>query len=277
MCGYCTEQAVMGGLLGVLKGDPSETHEPLLRAIHLQEAADWRKELGAWEADDHASGALVALCRHWSERIAGRSPAPLGDALANAVLIELQRWLTTLNYPPEWQWALCVDGLPPDPLPIELARTTLDSYTDAWIEPSQSVPTEWDHETLYKRFLSLSISLDVLVQASAHDPRLRKLATHPPIKSPFFNGLDLWIQRRALRICVTNSGVRFIEENVAKLRDEAILSLIIGDQLAQCDLLELEAALRARTDNVANPGLDDLAEAIRLMVHRLHSMPGNPS
>jgi hypothetical protein len=275
MCGYCTERAAMGDLLGRIKGDPAEAHEPLLRPIQLQEAANWRKELGSWEAHDHASGALVALCRHWCERIAGKIPTPLGDALATDALIELQRWLTTLNYPPEWQWVLCVDGLPPDPLPIELARTTLDSYTDAWIDPSQSDPTAWDHETLHERFLSLSISLDVLAQCAAHDRRLTRLATHSPIKGPFFNGLDLWLQRRALHACVANSGMRFIGENFDKLRDEAILSLIIGDQLAQCDLLELEAALRARTGHAADPGLEDLVEAIRLMVNRLHSGPGN--
>jgi hypothetical protein len=275
MCGYCTEQAVMGGLLGVLKGDPSETHEPLLRAIHLQEAADWRDELGSWEVRDHASGALVALCRHWSDRISGKIPAPLGDALATDALADLRRWLSTLSYPPEWQWALRIDGPLPDPLPIELARIRLDAYIDAWIEPSQSNAIEWDHETLYECFPSLSISLDVLSQFAAHDPRLRKLATYSPIKGPFFNGLDLWLQRRALHVCVANSSVRFIEENFDNLRDAPVLSVIVKGQLTHGDLLELEAALSARTRHPMNCRLDDLVETIRLMVSRSYSEPGN--
>jgi hypothetical protein len=268
MCGYCTEQAVIGGLLGVIKGDPAETHEPLLRPILLQEAADWREELSSWEDHDHASGALVALCRHWSERISGKNPAPLSDALATDALANLQRWLSTLSYPPDWQWALCVEGLLAEPLPFELARTRLDSYINAWLEPFQSNVIEWDHGTLYECFPSLSISLDVLAQCAAHDPRLWKLATLSPVKAPFFNGLDLWLQRRALHVCVANSGVQFIEENLDSLRDTAIVAVIMSDLLKDGDLSELEAALRSRRRQPPNSGFDDLFETTRLMIHR---------
>ena len=80
MCGYCIETAV---LTDILAGDRLDTHELLWRQIHLQEAPDWRGELGSWDTKDRGAGAFVALCRTWSERVAGNVRPPLDDVLAH--------------------------------------------------------------------------------------------------------------------------------------------------------------------------------------------------
>lgn len=74
------------------------------------------------------------LCRRWSDRLAGKAPVALAGTLAGDALVALQDWLATLDYPPQWQWVSGVDGVPPDPLSIELARTMLDAYLSGWIQ-----------------------------------------------------------------------------------------------------------------------------------------------
>ena len=89
MCGYCIETAVISDLLAATEGDRHEPRDRMLCTIHLQEAADWRAELSSWASGDHTSGGLVALCRIWSERIAGDVGAPLSEVLDAGALSEL--------------------------------------------------------------------------------------------------------------------------------------------------------------------------------------------
>lgn len=276
MCGYCTEYAVIGGDFWRLKGEASEGHEPFLYPIYLQESADWRKELGSWECGDHPRGSLIALCRHWSERIAGDVPAPLSDVLATDALVDLQRWLATVDYPPEWQWAICDQGLLPNPLPIELARANLDLYINAWTESSCSDALAWNHETLYECFLGVSIAFDVVMRTAADEVRLKLLATLSPNLTPSFDGLDLWLQRRALHACVARSGVRFIKEHFNELRLEAILSVVWRDLLTGDALMDLHAWLKGRSRCSTNLQLADFLEALEMKADQLAREPSEP-
>ena len=146
MCGYCIETAVFADILA---GERLDTHELFWRPTHLQEASDWRGELQSWDLDDHGAGAFVALCRIWSERVAGNVRTPLNEVLAPSALEALKSWLGTLAYPPEWQWVLTVDGCPPAELPVELARANLGSYIDGWLQRANPDPG-WDYEALYE-------------------------------------------------------------------------------------------------------------------------------
>ncbi len=264
MCGYCTESAVISDLVGRLKGDAMVTHEPFYYPIHLQESVDWRKELRLWEIQDHRSGSLVTLCRQWSELIAASSPSFLRDALDKDALAERQSWLASFDYSPEWEWVLCAEGTLPNPLPIELARVKLDTHIAALIASSRSDALDWDHEALYKEFLSVSIAFDIVVQSAEDKARLRLLATLSPGQPPAFDALALWLQRRALHACVARYGVRFIDETWNELRVEAIISIVIGNLLNRSDLLELQAALMGRLHKSMNLGTDDLFEALEV-------------
>lgn len=241
MCGYCIETAVFADILA---GERFDTHDLVCRPIHLQEASDWRSELQSWDLDEHGAGAFVALCRIWSECVAGSMCKPLNEVLAPSALEALKGWLGTLAYPPAGQWMLTIDGRPPGELPIELARASLGSYIHGWLQQANP-DAGWDHEKLYERFLGVSIALDILATAAPGDELLKVLATRAPRLAPFLDGLDLWLQRRALHACVAHWGVRFIDEHWEELRVEAILSIVIGNLLNNRQLTVLRAALQA--------------------------------
>lgn len=264
MCGYCIETAVF---VDILAGERLDTHELFWRPIHLQEASDWRGELQSWDLDEHGAGAFVALCRNWSERVAGSVRTPLSEVLAPSALDELKSWLGTLAYPTDWQWVLKVDGAPPDELPIELARANLRTYIHSWLQQANP-DAEWDYQTLYERFLGVSVALDILATAAAGDELLQVVATRAPRLTPFFTGLDLWLQRRALHACVAHFGVRFIDENWEELQVEAILSVAIGNLLSNQELTVLHAALQDRSHKGGDLGLPELLQAIQSRIKR---------
>jgi hypothetical protein len=264
MCGYCIETAVF---TDILAGERLDTHEVLWRQTHLQEVSDWRAELQSWDSDDHGAGSLVALCRIWSERVAGSVSPPLSDVLSTSALNALESWLGTLKYPPEWQWVLDVYGCPPVNPPIELARATLGAYIRGWLQQSNP-DTACDHQMLYERFLGISVALDILAADAPGDELLLALATRAPRLTPFFNGLDLWLQRRALHACVKHSGVQLIGDHWEELRVEAILSIVIGNLLNNCELTALHASLRGRPNKGGDLGKPELLQSIETRLKR---------
>jgi hypothetical protein len=270
MCGYCTETAVFTDIIAGIEGGRLGTHDRSLYSTHLQEASDWRGELQSWDLDDDGAGAFVALCRIWSERLAGSVGTPLSGVLSVSVVEGLESWLKTLTYPPEWQWVLTVDGYPPGELPIEMARASLGSYIHGWLQQANP-DVGWDHKTLYERFLGVLVALDILATHAPGDELLQVLATREPRLTPVLNGLDLWLQRRALHACVAHSGVRFIDEHWEELRVEAILSIVIGNLLSNRELTVLHAALQDRSHKPGDLGLPELLQAIQSRLKRTPS------
>ena len=172
-----------------------------------------------------------------------------------------------MDYPHEWQWVLALDGSPPDDLPIELARACLTAYIHGWLQ--QSNPEEgWDRETFYQRFLGVSVAMDILATCAPGDELLPVLATRVPRLTPFFDGLDLWLERRALTACVAHSGVSFIDEHWEELRVEAILSIAIRDLLNDQELTALHAALHHRPNKRSDLDLPELLQAIEVRLKR---------
>jgi hypothetical protein len=202
-------------------------------------------------------------------------PIPLGNILAVDALAELEGWLATLDYPPEWQWVLRIDGPLPYPLPIELAKATLDAHISACMQSFSANAIAWNHKILMERFLSVSVAFDVVTRRAADDARMKLLATLPLSQPPFFDGLDLWLQRRALFACVACSGVQFIKDHWNDLRVEAILSLVIGDLLTRRELLELRASLQGRSLDSLNLGVAELLGALEMKVDRLAREPAH--
>lgn len=264
MCGFCTESAAFRDLLDAANGDPAEPRDPFLYPIYLQELPNWRTELSLWASVDHPRGALVALCRHWSERLAGNDAQPLKPILADRALRDLYKWLVTLDYPREWQWVRRIEGPPPARLPIELAMAKLDTYIEEWLGSSCSRAAIWDQKELYEHFLSVSVAFDIVAKCAADDSRLIKLATRAPRLTPSFNALDLWLQRRALYACVARFRVRFIDEYWEELRVEAVLSIVMGHLLNNRELTVMRAALQDRSHEPGDVGLPELLQAIQL-------------
>lgn len=270
MCGYCTERAALTQIM-VESIHDSIPHDPILYPIYLQEANDWRRELASWEPSDYPRGALVALCRHWSERIAERCPAPLADLLDADAYIALEECLALLTPFPEWREAQGIDGLTPGLPSVEQAQAQLDAYVAGWLTPPAA--DAWDQRKLHEQFLGVSIALDVVAKGAPGDERLQTLAIVSPEQTPFFDALDLWVQRRALRARVASHGVEFIAEHQTEIRAEAILALVIGDQLAKSDLLKLQTALLAAPLRPSELQVDSLLEAVKAKLHRLGTDP----
>lgn len=262
MCGFCTESAAIDALLDVMKGNAAEAQETFLYPIYLQEALDWRKELQSWGSHNDARVDLIALCRQWTEHLASIPPMPLGEGHAPGALMELPIWLNALNYPPEWRWVLQMDRSPPHPLPIFQASTELDAYISGWLQPSEANVSDWNYELLMERFLSISVAFDIVARCAADDERMTFLATFSPQRPPAFDGLDLWLQRRALHACVSHFGVSFIKAHLSELRVEAILSVVMADLLTHDDLQEVKASLKGCIHPSSNLGVDELSEAL---------------
>lgn len=259
MCCYCMESGAISAPFWRMKGEISDGYDPFAIPFQVQDSADWRRELESLDNSEHVCLNLVALCRHWSERIAGSDPAPLSGVLSSDAMVDLRSTLATVDYPAEWQWVLCEQGPLPRPLPLELARARLDLYIKAWLEESPSGESAWDHKSLNDNFLSVSVAFDVLMSAAPDEPRFTLLA----IQSP--NGtqtLDLWLQRRALWVCVAHSGVQFIKEHYDDLRLEAILSVVWSDLLNGDALRDLHTWLQGRTHWSSNIDPADFVEAI---------------
>jgi hypothetical protein len=266
MCGYCTESAALAQLMDEMNHG-LVSHDPFLYPIYLQQAVDWRTELASWECCDHPRGALVGLSRHWSERIADRSPSPLADVLDADAFVALQEWLASLGYSPQWRQAQGTDGSLPNLPSIEKAQERLDAYIAGWLKPTGA--DAWDQKTLHERFLEVSIALDIVTKCAPADERLQTLAIVSPDQTPYFDALDLWLQRRSLQAIVASHGVEFIGEHQAEIRFEAILSVVLGDWLAKGDLLMLEAALQAPSLAPCNFRVDSLLGVVQAKLLRL--------
>ena len=135
---------------------------------------------------------------------------------------------------------------------------------EGWLEPSSPDAASWDMEALYESFLSVSVAFDIVANSAADDPRLKVLATRPLRHTPFFDGLDLWLQRRALHACVACSGVSFVKAHLDELRIESILSVAMSDLLSKSDLLELHALMQDCPLNSLSFESEEVLEALEI-------------
>jgi hypothetical protein len=265
MCGFCIENAAIGELLHAMQGGTIVPLDSLMDPIYLQEAGDWRAYIRSGDRKVSTLDALIALCRQWADCLVGKNSTPLGSLIPADTLLDLEKWLGTLNYPPEWQWVLHIDGCPPHPLPIDLAKAMLDSYIEGCLRIDPPPDVAWSREDMSKRFLALSVAFDV-VNRGTDDGLLRILATESPNRPRGFDALDLWLQRRALHACVTRHGVRFIEEHYEVITIEAILSVVMSDLLIRSDLIELKKSIDGRIYAHSNLEIDDLTNGIEARI-----------
>ena len=130
MCGFCTESAAFRHLLDAMKGDREEQREPILYPIYLQECPLWRtgaQIVGKCGPSPRSLGGAMSTVVGAS---GGKEAQPLEEVLAANALTGLLKWLATWDYPQEWRWALCVDGDPPDLLPLKQAKAK--GWTRTW-------------------------------------------------------------------------------------------------------------------------------------------------
>ncbi len=267
MCGFCTETALIDHTLRALQGEAAVPVDAFLRPIFLQEVRDWQGEVRLLGDGCSDSLAMIALCRHWSARLTGETPRPLAELLAPSSVTALQRWLEPLDYAPEWQWLLQIDGPLPDPLPTDAANKQLGEYAANALQPSPSPDQASHRNELALSFLRVSAAFDIVCKGDDAELPAR-LAITAPSGMPGFDALGLWLQRRALQECVRRFGLRFIADNLAGLRIEAILSVVMADSLAPSELLELKGVVAGRRHDTSNLSSADLLAGIEAMLGR---------
>ena len=88
------------------------------------------------------------------------------------------------------------------------------------------------------------------------------LATGGPRQAPF-NGLDLWLQRRAVRACTRCAGVGFVRDHLEERRDEAIVSVALGNMRSAEELIEVHSLLQGGASHASDQEFDELLRAFR--------------
>jgi hypothetical protein len=269
MCGFCLEGSVLRDLLDAMVEDVDLPDDSFSFLILLQEAHDWRKMYQAWGAYSDVRVEVIALCRQWSERLAPDVPRSSSANDAPISFKDLPGWLSTLSYRPEWQWVLHINEPLPEQVSIDAAMAELDAYIDECLRPPDAGVTGWNFYTLTVRFLGVSVAFDVLARDAPNDARITLLATTSPERAPSFEGYDLWLQRRALRFCVTRHGVSFLTTHLNELRVETIYSVIMSDLLSFDDLQKIKISIKNYTNPPMNLTIEDLSEALDAKVNML--------
>lgn len=261
MCGYCMETAIFSERLAALDPEADYQFAPDMLSLRLQEALDWRAELMASPQGMCKPAAAVALCRWWMDRIHGiAGDAAFESGLGTGLAERLRADAQTVVHAEGWTWLSDWNAPLPDPLPLEAARTALDAYItdrlgmDRKLAERERLPNAWTH---------LICALAILHQAAPDDPRLQLLALTAPVGSVGLLGVELWLQRRAMRACVAYRGVSFLVDNANGMRSEIIASIATQCVLSLQDLRALHDALVARDGVEMNLSREDLKSIVQ--------------
>ncbi|MBL8256780.1 hypothetical protein J2X02_002625 [Pseudoxanthomonas japonensis] len=263
MCGHCTERAALSARLSMKSAGHATDIDPLLLPVHLQEADDWRHVLAAAAPGDDLVVAIVALCRSWSERLAGAACAPLRTTLGPARHARLGQWLSTLDLPATWTWLCDTEGDPPAVVPLEAARAELDAYLAGWLHVQESVAPAWDEAMLHERLPRVSVALDLVHRDAPGDDRLIALALSSPGAASPFSAIDLWLQRRAMQAAIAYLGPASVLPMLVRGRSGALLAAVLRDGLDRHALRALGEALAQHPDD-GTEGTRDLRAAVGL-------------
>jgi len=239
MCGYCVESAYFDG-------DPSSgSHlEGSLQYVHLQESPDWFEYYSSRENDLGKVGDMIALCRAWDDRFFRPERNRIFDLQKKMGWNQwdaLVQWLRPYAPSPQWEWLIPNEAwicYQPD---IKSARRVLADYCDShlgWngIKKPRRRKSQKHEEMIPERIFWVHAALilvdrfDTLLGGSIDIP------LNLPKRTPSFDGLDLWLQRRAVRSVVRSNGSGFISTYREEMREE-ILSSVIAAARADADYL----------------------------------------
>jgi hypothetical protein len=230
MCGYCVESAYFERAFDCNRdaGMASPLHY-----IHLQESPEWFAYHQSCPEDASPVSDMIALCRAWDNdcfRPGTQGPFALKHRMAPDRWDALVQWLHPYAPSVDWEWMLLlVEQVTPNP---EAAVQLLSSYCDThtvrevdWKSRRKGIGDPAALQPAHMFWLYLA-----LILAERHgrlDPIL-EIAVSIPKMVPGFTGLDLWLQRRAVRACVRSHGTGFLAANGASMRDEVVLSLAMS-------------------------------------------------
>ena len=239
MCGYCVESAYFGG-------DPSDRLDidGPLQYVHLQESPDWFRYYSNCQSDLGKVGDMIALCRAWDDdffRPDRSRTLDLQRKMGWNRWDALVQWLRPYAPSPQWEWMIPSEpsiSWRPD---IKSARRVLADYCDSHLNLNKSKKsrrrTAQGHEGVVpERMFWAHVALILVDRSGDLFSNDVDIALSFPKKTPSFVGLDLWLQRRAVRSVVRSVGPGFISTYREEMREE-ILSSVIAAARADADYL----------------------------------------
>lgn len=248
MCGYCVESGYFQGLIDH-SDDPVSAR--MLQRIHLQESPSWFEYYQSHKDDMTQLDDMIALCRGWDEHFFRPDRK---NALSLKSLMTPDRWnalgqrLRPYAPSPRWEWILQVDwiGIEPD---IEEAARVLSVYRRICLPWSGDKKSRRRMAGAYpslgsERLFWVYIALMLL---DRFDPKFSDaiyVARELPERVPAFDGLELWLQRRAVKARVRRDGVGFINAHREAMRSEIVSSLAMGVRADANYSIGLEKAIR---------------------------------
>ena len=252
MCGCCIESAYFQGLL-----DHSDdlVSTRMLQHIHLQESPDWFEYHQIHQGEMTQLDDMIVLCRGWDEyffRPGRRDALSLKSRMAPSRWSTLAQWLRPYAPSPGWEWVLEVEwiGIDPD---IETAVQLLYDYRRSCLPHRhyEKLPRRVSGIRAFARAEQLFWVYIALMLSDRFDPKFFNstiVAIELPKRVPAFDGLDLWIQRRAAMACVRRGGTGFLNAHKESIRDEIVSSVAMGVRVDADYLAGLEQVIRRKDD-----------------------------
>lgn len=248
MCGYCVESAYFEGAFDCNRhaGMASPLHY-----VHLQESPDWFAYHQSCPEDASPFSDMIALCRAWDDdcfRPGKQGSSALKNRMAPERWDALVQWLRPHAPSADWEWLLLlVERVTPNP---ETAVQLLSSYCDThtmreadWESRREGIsdPVALPPARMFWLYVAL-----ILAEKHGRTEQILEIAVSLPRRVPNFAGLDLWLQRRAVRACVRSYGTGFLAANAMGMRDEPIASVALGVHADARYLIGLEATIRQK-------------------------------
>jgi len=248
MCGYCVESAYFEGAFDCNRqvGMASPLHY-----IHLQESPDWFAYHQSCPEDVSPVSDMIALCRAWDDdcfRPGKQGPFALKHRMEPDRWDVLVQWLRPHAPSADWEWMLLlVEQVTPNP---EAAVQLLSSYCDThtvrevdWKSRRKGIGDPAALQPTHMFWLYLAL---ILAEKHGRIDPILEVAVSLPRRVPDFAGLDLWLQRRAVRACIRSYGTGFLAANGMGMRHELLASVTMGIHGDSRYLIGLQTAIRQK-------------------------------
>lgn len=260
MCGYCTEGAALSSALLASVDSEITAIDPFILQSFAQDAPNWRALASSWPTGTNGDLALLAFCRSWEDALFGKSGLLSLDVLGSTLGTKLSESLLRSIPGPEWGWAMEPRFELPPALPLSSALVMLETYSRCWLAGGRG--EQWSNKNFLAWFPWLFLALTIVAEANVEAQVMQKIALTDPARTPAFDGLDLWLQRRAACACVRQQGIAFVEKYFENLRLEALTSALVTETIHSTDLATLRNLLVHRPHEVLNLSVSELLGAI---------------
>ena len=248
MCGYCIESAYFDGT-------PSNGMyiEGPLQYIHLQESQDWFEYYNSRQSGFGKLCDMIALCRAWDDMFFRPGKDKLFGLRRNmgGRWSALVQWLQPCAPSSRWEWLTPNGGFCLDP-DIESAKRVLQDYSAVHLgcrdfkKSFRRVSVDRQEITPEQMFW-VYVSLVLVDRFDPVQLEVGVIALNLPKKTPGFAGMDLWLQRRAVRAVVRSNGSGFMSLHREEMRDEVVSSVAASVRDDAGYLMGLERSIHHAT------------------------------